>query len=371
LGSAVPYVTKDGLQGIQEPLKDLYPDEVPLFSQDIDEVGVDSWLSVWSNGILIEHVDESMKEVKQFFPIESLHYCAAVRYVVIPNHNSINNESSSTSHTGSNNTTTFATFHAPPPEHCNGDTDTLERKPNGNQNGNSHPVTEVDSVKMNGHHSLEMNGHPKLNGNSNGAAASSSVSSSSSLHQTQTESKKSSSKIKFLPLDSPFSRSVEPSLHPPLFACILRRTTGIKVLDCHAFICKRDKAANALVRCCFHAYADFMHAKQMEQELLESQSNYTAVRQTDTFGRRSRSRRNTGDTFGHNSILITDREEGTCHDFSEEDKKRKRKHFRFLSSRRAVSLGPPSPRSLPAGIRVRGRRDSGQLLARNFDRIHL
>ena len=27
LGSAVPHVTKDGLQGIQEPLKELYPED--------------------------------------------------------------------------------------------------------------------------------------------------------------------------------------------------------------------------------------------------------------------------------------------------------------------------------------------------------
>ena len=34
----------------------------------------------------------------------------------------------------------------------------------------------------------------------------------------------------------------------PLFAAILRRTSGIKVLECHVFICKRETAANALVR---------------------------------------------------------------------------------------------------------------------------
>lgn len=44
----------------------------------------------------------------------------------------------------------------------------------------------------------------------------------------------------------------------------MRRTTGIKVLECHAFICKREVAANALVRCCFHAYADSSYAKQVE-----------------------------------------------------------------------------------------------------------
>lgn len=68
---------------------------------------------------------------------------------------------------------------------------------------------------------------------------------------------------RFLPLDSPFARAPNP-LHPPLFAAILRRTTGIKVLECHAFICKREMAANALVRCCFHAYADSSYAKHIE-----------------------------------------------------------------------------------------------------------
>ncbi|XP_066144928.1 uncharacterized protein [Euwallacea fornicatus] len=157
LGSSVPHQTKDGLQGIQEPLQELYPDEGAIGAK-----GIDSWLSVWSNGILLENVDENHKKITRFFPIESLHYCAAVRYVLVPEKN---------------------TLHAPSP--------------------------------------------------------------------------------KFLPLDSPFARAPNPT-HPPLFAAILRRTTGIKVLECHAFICKREVAANALVRCCFHAYADSSYAKQVD-----------------------------------------------------------------------------------------------------------
>ena len=140
LGSAVPHVTKDGLQGIQEPLKELYPEDGALGAK-----GIDSWLSVWSNGFLLENMDENRKKVTRFFPIESLHYCAAVRYVLVP----------------------------------------------GTSSG--------DKV------------------------------------------------ARFLPLDSPFARN--PNInHPPLFAAILRRTTGIKVLECHVFICKRETAANALVR---------------------------------------------------------------------------------------------------------------------------
>lgn len=157
LGSAVPHITKDGLQGIQEPLRELYPEQGALGAR-----GIDSWLSVWSNGILLENVDEHHKKVTRFFPIDSLHYCAAVRYVLVP---------------------------------------------------------EKSQITI--------------------------------------------SQPRFLPLDSPFARSPNPQ-HPPLFACILRRTTGIKVLECHSFICKREMAANALVRCCFHAYADSSYVKHME-----------------------------------------------------------------------------------------------------------
>uniref|UniRef100_A0A182R0U0 PID domain-containing protein n=1 Tax=Anopheles farauti TaxID=69004 RepID=A0A182R0U0_9DIPT len=156
LGSAVPRQSKDGLQGIQEPLRSLYPSEGAIGAK-----GIDSWLSVWSNGILLENVDENRKQVTRFFPIESLHYCAAVRQVLIP------------------------------------------------ERGNSNPEP------------------------------------------------------KFLPLDSPFARTPR-AQHPPIFAAILRRTTGIKVLECHTFICKREAAANALVRCCFHAYADNSYARQLE-----------------------------------------------------------------------------------------------------------
>lgn len=161
LGSSVPHITKDGLQGIQEPLRELYPDSATLLSGN---AGIDSWLSVWSNGILIENVDENGREVKRFFKIDALHYCAAVKFV----------------------------------------SSTPSQQP------------------LNGQNSL-----------------------------------------RFLPLDSPQARAQPIDMNPPIFASILRRTTGIKVLECHAFICKREAAANALVRCCFHAYADTMYAKQI------------------------------------------------------------------------------------------------------------
>ncbi|XP_018048684.1 PREDICTED: uncharacterized protein LOC108687438 isoform X2 [Atta colombica] len=154
LGSSVPHASKEGLLGVQEPLRELYPEQGALGAR-----GIDSWLSVWSNGLLLENVDEHRKKITRFFPIEALHYCAAVRHV----------------------------------KGGNGDT----------------------------------------------------------------------SNTRFLPLDSPFARTPSAN-HPPLFAAVLRRTTGIKVLECHAFICKRDMAANALVRCCFHAYADSSYAKGLE-----------------------------------------------------------------------------------------------------------
>lgn len=175
MGSAVPHITKDGLQGIQEPLRELYPEQGALGAR-----GIDSWLSVWSNGLLLENVDENHKKVTRFFPIETLHYCAAVRYVLVP------------------------------------------------EKASNNPSTP-----------------------------------------------------RFLPLDSPFARTPNPN-HPPLFAAILRRTTGIKVLECHAFICKREMAANALVRCCFHAYADSSYAKQID----EKSSVYGTLRpDTDTIDR--------------------------------------------------------------------------------------
>ncbi|KIH58525.1 hypothetical protein ANCDUO_11267 [Ancylostoma duodenale] len=39
----------------------------------------------------------------------------------------------------------------------------------------------------------------------------------------------------------------------------------VLVLECHGFICTNNKAANALVRCCFHAYADSIYLKMDEK----------------------------------------------------------------------------------------------------------
>ena len=36
---------------------------------------------MWSNGILLEYIEGDKKSETAFFPINTLHYCAAVRYV--------------------------------------------------------------------------------------------------------------------------------------------------------------------------------------------------------------------------------------------------------------------------------------------------
>lgn len=280
LGSSVPHVTKDGLQGIQEPLRDLYPEQGLLASATTESIGIDSWLSVWSNGILIENVDDSGREVKKFFPIDSLHYCAAVRYVVIPGAN-IDSSSTVASTSACSNTVSGVT---------NG-LDSHHNKSSFNgqsvaSNGTSDASELIASTGTSQHQQL----HRSSSASTTTAAAAAAASSSSSHGQNgQNASVATDAKIKFLPLDSPFSRNSNTSIHPPLFACILRRTTGIKVLECHAFICKRDQAANALVRCCFHAYADSMHAKQMEAEIdnEQAESTYGAISMSDRRSRRS------------------------------------------------------------------------------------
>ncbi|PIC41528.1 hypothetical protein B9Z55_008915 [Caenorhabditis nigoni] len=157
IGSSVPTITKDGLQGIQQPLKERYP-----IQESPDTRGIDSWLSVWSNGVLLEYIEGEKKTETVFFPIITLHYCAAVRYVNV------------------------------------------------------------------GELSVAGGGE------------------------------------QFMPLDSPFA-NIPHSPHPPIFAAIFRRTTGVKVLECHGFICTNVKAANALVRCMVHAYTETMHLRMDER----------------------------------------------------------------------------------------------------------
>lgn len=288
LGSSVPHVTKDGLQGIQEPLRDLYPEQGLLASATTESIGIDSWLSVWSNGILIENVDDSGREMKKFFPIDSLHYCAAVRYVVIPGANIDSGPTFGNTLTSTTTTTNTGTK-LPSGGNMNG-LDSLHSKSSFNGdpvsgNAGTDAGEATASTGTSQHHHQQQHQHqqpsslPHQHHQLNSSAGTSPATSSShgqNGHGAPVVT--ADAKIKFLPLDSPFSANSNTSIHPPLFACILRRTTGIKVLECHAFICKRDQAANALVRCCFHAYADSMHAKQMEAEMEnEQESTYGPI----------------------------------------------------------------------------------------------
>ncbi|XP_055327961.1 uncharacterized protein LOC129581098 [Paramacrobiotus metropolitanus] len=187
LGCAVPKITKDGLQGIQDPLKDIYPE-----GGAADVTGIDAWLSVWSNGLLLEYLDSMGLTVTKFMPIETLHYCAAVRYVEV---------------------TAISA---------------------------STPISEVVTMR-------------------------------------------------FFPLDH--HQAAASPHHPPLFSCIMRRTSGIKVLECHGFICKNEMAANALVRACFHAFSDSMHLRLYD--FVPRQAVPVIIPKTKSifkFGKKSRSK---------------------------------------------------------------------------------
>lgn len=252
LGSSVPHITKNGLHGIQEPLRHLYPEEQfspsnlatkqqqstnssTVIENTIDishlssSLGIDSWLSVWSNGLLLENVDEFGREIKRFFSIESLHYCAAVRFF---------------------------------------DTSTLTAQANSQQQQDLLESDQVDSkIVTNEQQQQQQTQSPDAE----------SVRHKQQLDgSTNTPTRKGVAR--FLPLDAPIFQcpGMMDANHPPVFAAIMRRTTGIKVLECHAFICRRDAAANALVRCCTHAYADFLNAKRLSAELggLQAQSGY-------------------------------------------------------------------------------------------------
>ena len=142
LGSAVPTETAVGLEAVQQPLKERYPAR-----RDGEISGIDAWLTVYSSGMQLQYVADSNQVT--WFPIQTLHVCAAVKCVTL----------------------------------INGAT------------GESHP--------------------------------------------------------KFISLDS---EGAAGSSHPPMFASIMRRTIGIKVLECHVFICKSNQAAMALVQSCTHAY---------------------------------------------------------------------------------------------------------------------
>jgi len=138
LGSSIPIQTAVGIEALQNPCRDRYLENVDSGNR---ASGIDSVLTVYSSGVLLQYTgDESNKN---WFPIQNLHVCAAVKAV------------------------------------------------------------------------------------SGGGA------------------------LRFVSLDTPVACQ---SQNPPMFACIMRRPKGIKVLECHVFICKSNQAALALVQSCTHAY---------------------------------------------------------------------------------------------------------------------
>ncbi|XP_060081228.1 serine/arginine repetitive matrix protein 1-like [Ylistrum balloti] len=74
IGSSVPLETQDGIEAIQQPLRDRYP------SGDETQVqGIDAYVSILSTGIQLQYIDDGNLVI--FFPISSLTLCAAVRHV--------------------------------------------------------------------------------------------------------------------------------------------------------------------------------------------------------------------------------------------------------------------------------------------------
>ena len=135
LGSAVPTDTSIGLASVQKPLRERY-----VIDKDGEVPGIDAWLTIWTSGLQLQYVNDQSTVL--WFPIQTLHVCAAVKCVEV-----------------------------------GGDKD-------------------------------------------------------------------------FISLDSPEASGV----HPPMFAAVMRRTKGIKVLECHAFICKTNVAAMALVKSATHGF---------------------------------------------------------------------------------------------------------------------
>ncbi|KAJ8312884.1 hypothetical protein KUTeg_010257 [Tegillarca granosa] len=71
IGSAVPIKTTEGLEAIQEPLRERYP-------QGGQVSGVSSYLSIVPSGLLLQYKEDPQSTVISF-PITSLTICAAVR----------------------------------------------------------------------------------------------------------------------------------------------------------------------------------------------------------------------------------------------------------------------------------------------------
>lgn len=137
LGSAVPLETSVGLEALQMPLRDRY-----LTTDSGQKVsGIDAVLTVFSSGLLMQYPGDDSSST--WFPMQTLHMCAAVRAVY-----------------------------------------------------------------------------------TQGSA-------------------------QFVSVDSPQAQTTR---EPPLFAVIMRRSRGVKVLECHVFVCKSTESALAFVQSCTHAF---------------------------------------------------------------------------------------------------------------------
>lgn len=141
IGTALPTETSEGSEAVQKPLRERY-------NKDGKLEGVDSRLIVYTDGIQLQFIEDQKTVI--WFPILSLHVCAAVKCVNIIN-----------AATG----------------------------------GQGHRFVPLDTIS------------PELK-----------------------------------------------DVSPPIFSMITRRVRGIKILECHSFICKSDAATMALVQCCTHAY---------------------------------------------------------------------------------------------------------------------
>ena len=67
----------------------------------------------------------------------------------------------------------------------------------------------------------------------------------------------------FQVLDKKF-QFLQQMTHPPLFTCVLRRTSGVKALDLHAFVCASDEEAMGLVRALNAAQRNHAHDEVTE-----------------------------------------------------------------------------------------------------------
>lgn len=74
IGSSVPMETTEGLEAVQQPLRDRYP-----VGDNAQIQGIDTWISILPSGLQIQYVKDSNTVI--LFPIYALTLCAGVRQV--------------------------------------------------------------------------------------------------------------------------------------------------------------------------------------------------------------------------------------------------------------------------------------------------